>query len=65
MNIYLIIQKLIVISTILNYYFITDKLSFYIRVIAVGDFRLYKSAIERLKGVKILYIILYKLVIFI
>jgi hypothetical protein len=35
-----------------NCYFETDKYPFYIREIAKGDFMLYKSAIERSKGVK-------------
>jgi len=34
-----------------NCYFITDKFPFINREIALGDFRLHKSAIERLKGV--------------
>ena len=38
--------------TVLRSDFITNKLLFYIRGIAYGDYRLYKSAIERLKCVK-------------
>ena len=33
------------------YYVLCIKIIFYIREIAYGDFWLYKSAIERLKGV--------------